>query len=80
MPPEEQNGVEPSAVDEQGSAQRRARDARTRAAVEAYRRTLRNESSAGDGLDREPGGPGAFSAEEARLLAERPPHWQTKPR
>lgn len=84
MPSEqERTGSEPNAAEERDSAERRARDARTRAAIEAYRRTLRNEASRGTGSDPGSGGggpAGARTAEEAQLLAERPPHWQTKPR
>lgn len=66
--------------DHAGDGEGRAvRDARTRAAIEAYRRTLRNQSGP-DGPDRDPGEAARSSAADERLLAERPPHWQTRRR
>lgn len=49
-----------------------AKDPRVQAAIEAYRRTLRNESGDTAGS--------AESSSDERLLADRPPHWAPKSR
>lgn len=76
---------------EPGSDRETRRDARTRAAIEAYRRTLRNESAdRSDSADAD-GASGArgvsgsqndrtLSEADARLMADRPPHWDAPAR
>lgn len=61
----ERNDASAAEPDEEAVARRKAA---ARAAVEAYRRTLRNESAS------ERAGSGAPSGDE-RYLADRPPHW-----
>ena len=53
-----------------GSPETVAKDPRVQAAIEAYRRTLRNES--GDIA------PASEANSDERLLADRPPHWTTR--
>ncbi len=55
-----------------GSPETVAKDPRVQAAIEAYRRTLRNES--GDLA------PASEASSDERLLADRPPHWATRSR
>lgn len=55
-----------------GSPETVAKDPRVQAAIEAYRRTLRNES--GDLA------PVSEANSDERLLADRPPHWATRSR
>lgn len=55
-----------------GSPETVAKDPRVQAAIEAYRRTLRNES--GDSA------PASGANSDERLLADRPPHWATRSR
>lgn len=56
-----------------GSPEPVAKDPRVQALIEAYRRTLRNESASSAPTSAETSG-------DEHLLAERPPHWAPKSR
>lgn len=53
-----------------GSPETVTKDPRVQAAIEAYRRTLRNESGGST--------PASEANGDERLLADRPPHWATR--
>ncbi|GAA4283073.1 hypothetical protein GCM10022261_06040 [Brevibacterium daeguense] len=61
-----------------GDSGAKKRDDTAKKAVEAYRRMVRNEASPHSGGASDPA-ENRDSADE-RLLAERPPHWQSRTR
>lgn len=73
MTPEESPATDGPAErgSERDGKNRAPRDPAVQAAIDAYRRTLRNEAATS-------APPPSGTSSDDRLLADRPPHWQTR--